>query len=58
MEELVPIINHVLDSIERGQVEVSDAAEVRDALLLLRSLAQSRNDPTHSFLVQAHTAET
>ena len=58
MEELVPIINQLIDSLERGRIEVSDADEVRDALLMLRSLALNRDDLPHSSLLRKDAAES
>ncbi|MFZ5825140.1 MAG: hypothetical protein ACOY94_12505 [Bacillota bacterium] len=58
MEELVPIINQVIDSLDRGLIQVSDTDEVRDTLLLLRSLALNRDDLPHSSLSWTEAAES
>lgn len=42
VKQLVPVIDQVLDSINRGQIEVANDQEIRETLLLLRSLALQR----------------
>lgn len=39
MNDLVPVIDQVLESLERGQIAVKNDREIRDALLVLRRLA-------------------
>ncbi|MFZ5816487.1 MAG: hypothetical protein ACOY93_14510 [Bacillota bacterium] len=39
MESLVSVIDHVLASLEKGQLQVSNRDEVRAVLVRLRSLA-------------------
>lgn len=39
MHGLVSVIDQVLDALDRGQIEVANRQELREALLVLRSIA-------------------
>lgn len=39
MNQLVPVIDHVLELLDQEQIRVSDREEMRATLILLRSLA-------------------
>lgn len=40
MHRLVSVIDQVLDALDRGQIEVANREELREALVVLRGIAQ------------------
>lgn len=57
MTNLIPVIDHVLESLNRGHIKVFSADEVREVLMVLRSLALDGEREEHPLAYLKTAAE-